>query len=598
MQHTEADPRGTYRSRLESRRAELTTLERTDRRISLLRFFIFLGGLALVWPVVMTRVWSWLWMLLPVAGFFALVWLHERVIRDRTAARRAVRFFEWGLARLDDRWAGGGVDGREFLDGGHPYADDLDLFGRGSLFELLCTARTRAGERTLARWLMTPAAPEEVRRRQEAVAELRPALDLREDLARLGEDVRTDDDPDGLIEWAEAPPVLTSRWPVWVGALLGLANFAALIAWLSASTGLLPLVVTGVAAAALALPLRNKVGPVLSVAGRPENELELLSGVLARLERERFSSPWLLELHSALETGGVPPSKRIARLARLVELRDSRRNMIFLPLASLALLGTQLAFAIERWRAASGADVARWLRAVGRIEALSAVAGLAFERPDDVFPEILDHGPRFDGQGLGHPLLSETDCVRNDVTLGDPLRLLLISGSNMSGKSTLLRTVGVNAVLAQAGAPVRAQALSLSPLAIGASMNVRDSLRDGTSHFYAEIKRMRRLMDLGEGERPVLFLLDELLHGTNSHDRRIGAEALIRELLDRGGVGLVTTHDLALAEIAGSMGAEAANVHFEDRVSDGRMVFDYRLKPGVVKKSNALELMRGVGLNV
>jgi DNA mismatch repair ATPase MutS len=272
--------------------------------------------------------------------------------------------------------------------------------------------------------------------------------------------------------------------------------------------------------------------------------------------------------------------------------------MIFAPVAAMLLLGTQLAFALERWRAASGGAVVRWLDAVGRLEAVVALAGFAFERPDDVFPEITAGAPCFSGEGLGHPLLPASVCVRNDVKLDPPLRLLLVSGSNMSGKSTLLRTVGVLAVLAQAGAPVRARRLRLSPLALGACIHVRDSLRRGTSHFYAEILRVRLLLELGDERRALLFLLDEVLQGTNSHDRRTGAEALVRQLLDRGGVGLVTTHDLALAEIVGTLGDRAANVHFEDRVEDGRMTFDYLLKPGVVRKSNALELMRHIGLDV
>jgi hypothetical protein len=598
MHETETDPRAVYCRRLEARRAELSRLHRIDARLSALRLLVFLGGVALVWPVVMTRVMSWAWMILPVAGFAAVAWVHDRVIRERMAARRAVRFYEAGLARLDDRWAGGGVQGQEFLEPAHSYADDLDLFGQGSLFELLCTARTHTGERTLAGWLLAPASPDQVRARQEAVRELRPALDLREDLARLGEDVRADDDPEGLIAWAAAPPSLTAHWPVWIGGVLAAGNVAAVIAWLWGDVGRWPLVVAAIVSSAFALAFRWEVKRVLTGAGRPEHELELLAGVLARLEREQFDSPLLQELRSALDVKGLPPSTRIARLARLVELRDSRRNMIFAPISAALLLGTQLAFAIERWRLASGPAVARWLEVVGQIEALSAMASLAYERPDDIFPEIVDDGHLFEGEGLGHPLLPEATCVCNDVALGAPLRLLLVSGSNMSGKSTLLRTVGVSAVLAQAGAPVRARRLRLSPLSVGASMNVRDSLREGTSHFYAEIKRMRHIVDLCDAGRPLLYLLDEMLHGTNSHDRRIGAEAVIRELVERGGLGLVTTHDLALAEIAETLGSQAANVHFEDRIEDGRIAFDYRLKPGVVRKSNALELMRGVGLNV
>jgi DNA mismatch repair ATPase MutS len=277
---------------------------------------------------------------------------------------------------------------------------------------------------------------------------------------------------------------------------------------------------------------------------------------------------------------------------------DSRRNMFFSPFAALLLWGIHLAYAIEAWRRETGAAVPGWLSVVGEMEALCSLAGYAYENPADPFPAILNESPCFEGGGLGHPLLGEERCVRNDVKLRDPLRLLLVSGSNMSGKSTLLRTVGINAVLALAGAPVRAHKLHLSPVAVGASIRIVDSLQAGSSRFYAEITRLRKLVELTKGPMPVLFLLDELLHGTNSHDRRIGAEAVVKDLVRRGSIGLLTTHDLALSQIADVLAPSAENVHFADYIENGRMMFDYRLRHGIVRKSNALELMRSVGLEV
>jgi DNA mismatch repair ATPase MutS len=232
------------------------------------------------------------------------------------------------------------------------------------------------------------------------------------------------------------------------------------------------------------------------------------------------------------------------------------------------------------------------------MEALCSLASHAFEHPADPFPEFVTEPPYLEAEAIGHPLLREDRVVRNDVRLGGDLRLLLVSGSNMSGKSTLLRTLGVNAVLAQAGAPVRARRLVLSPLAIGASIRLTDSLEAGISRFYAEILRIRQIVELTSGSLPVLFLIDEFLHGTNSHDRRIGAEALAFTLVRRGAMGLITTHDLALSHIVESLGARAANVHFEDQLIDGRINFDYIMRPGVVQKSNAIELMRSVGLEI
>jgi DNA mismatch repair ATPase MutS len=304
-----------------------------------------------------------------------------------------------------------------------------------------------------------------------------------------------------------------------------------------------------------------------------------------------------------------------------MELLDSREHMLVRMLEPFTLWTTHLAFAVENWRRHSGPAARRWLTATGEIEALCSLASHAFEHPNDPFPEFApeapgDAAPCLEAEAIGHPLIPEDRVVRNDVCVGANcdavrigadhndehfganLRVLVVSGSNMSGKSTLLRTLGINAVLAQAGAPVRAKRLRMSPLAVGASIRITDSLQGGVSRFYAEILRLRQILDLTAGPLPVLFLIDEFLHGTNSHDRRIGAEALVRGLIDRGAIGLITTHDLALAEIAHTLGDRAANVHFEDQIENGQIRFDYVMRPGVVRKSNAIELMRSVGLEI
>ena len=271
---------------------------------------------------------------------------------------------------------------------------------------------------------------------------------------------------------------------------------------------------------------------------------------------------------------------------------------MFALFAPFLLWTTQLAFAVEAWRARCGPHLERWIATIGELEALCDLAGYAYEHPADPFPELCAEGPIFHAEGLGHPLMSEDVCVRNDLRLDAESSLLVVSGSNMSGKRTLLRSVGTNALLAQAGAPVRAKSLSLSPLAVGASLRILDSLREGTSRFYAEITCIQRIVALTQDERPLLFLLDEILQGTNSHDRRIGATEVVRGLVERGAIGLITTHDLALAEIAEALGPRGHNVHFEDQLVDGRMSFDHLLRDGVVTRSNALALMRAVGLDV
>jgi len=593
-----ASPRSVYSGRLEGRRAEEDRWRRRESVISGARLVVFLFGALLAWLSLGTEALSVGWVAVPVAVFGGLVVAHEIVIRTRRRARRAVAFYETGLAHLDNRWAGTGTAGDRFLDPHHPYVLDLDLFGEGSLFELLCAARTSMGQNALAAWLKAPAPTAKIRARQAAVAELRPRLDLREKLAVAGEDIRAGVDPAALTRWSTAPSVL--RRPVlrYVSAGCSLLSTATLVAWAFPGFGPWPFLGAVSVQAVLALFLRARVRGVLAAVNRPCEHLVLLTEILSHLERERFSAPLLEELRAALDSEGAPPSRRIASLARWIDRLGWRRNQIFAPLSALMLWGTQCALAIESWRAAHGGGVPIWLSAVGELEALASLAGYAFEHPGDPFPEVVDRGPIFEGEGLGHPLLPEDHCVRNDLRLDGNRRLLVVSGSNMSGKSTLLRTVGINAVLAQAGAPVRARKLRISPLAVGATMRVQDSLREGASRFYAEIKRMRRLVEIAEGPLPLLFLLDEILHGTNSHDRRIGAEAVVRGLVDRNAIGLITTHDLALSRIADALSPVAANVHFEDRLEEGRVTFDYTLHPGVVQQSNALELMRSIGLEV
>ncbi len=613
------DPHTEYTRRLAERTAVAADLERRDRSISNLRLFVALIGAGML-LLVLGRGLHPLSLLIPVFAFATLVVIHDRVSVQLEDVRRAVRFYEHGLARLEERWAGMGVTGEEYRNPAHPYADDLDLFGKGSLFQLLCTAQTRTGEETLARWLLQAAPAGEVRGRQDAVDDLRPRLNLREDLARLGEEVRSGVNVEALIAWGKAPVTLVSRSAPIVGGVLALLTVGAAGLW-AAGYGPLPLLGMIVLEQLFLWPYSQRVGAVVRSVDRPARDLAVLARLLERLEREEFHAPSLREFRAGLETNGEPPSARLARLERLVALLHSQRNGVFALLAFILLWSLQFSLRIEQWRAENGPLLERWLSGIGELEALVALSGYAYEHPADPFPEVLDSGCVFDAEDLGHPLLPADQMVRNSLRLGPDLRLLLVSGSNMSGKSTLMRTVGVNAVLGLAGAPVRAQRLQLSPLSIGASLRTMDSLQEGTSRFYAEIKRLRQIVDLAgsyPAEQPVpntdcpppaahcplptsfpaLFLLDEILHGTNSHDRRIGAEAVIRALLARGAVGLVTTHDLALARIAEEPDLRAVNVHLEDHLEDGEMRFDYRLRPGVVQKSNALELMRSIGLEV
>jgi hypothetical protein len=502
-------------------------------------------------------------------------------------AARSVGFYEQRLACIEDRWIGRGRSGLRFAEEAHPCALDLDLFGVGGLFELLCTAQTSLGEDTLAAWLRSPGTVEEVRARQTAVAELRSRLDLREVLVWLAGEVPTGGDLAALASWGQAGSSLPrpTTGILLAACLVALAGVTGTCFFGAGGFGLLAaLLVQG----GVSFWLRRRVAQVLEPVEMLAPVLAPLSRLMQLLEKERFTSPRLQLLQTALEAHGSPASRRTLLLGRLLARG---------PLAFLFLARPLLALFVESWRRTSGHDLARWLTALGEFEALASLAAHSFENPDDPFPELIGEGSCFDAESLGHPLLPRARCVGNDVHLTGPLRLLVVSGSNMSGKSTLLRTVGVNVVLALAGGPVRAKRLSLSLLAIGATLRVQDSLQAGRSRFYAEVLRVRQLLDLAQ-KGPLLFLLDELFGGTNSQDRRVGAEAVVRTLLDRGALGLITTHDLTLTEIADHLAPRAANVHFRDDFENGSLTFDYRMRPGVVPCTNGLALMRAVGIEV
>jgi DNA mismatch repair ATPase MutS len=331
---------------------------------------------------------------------------------------------------------------------------------------------------------------------------------------------------------------------------------------------------------------------------RATKDLQLLAKVLRLFEQEQVASPRLLALQDALRHDGIASSEAIGKLARLVDLLQSRHSLFARPLDLVTFWSAQLVFVAERWQQKFGPAIRAWIDAVGELEALTSISAFAYEHPRHVFPEFAGPAPLFDAEGLAHPLLPAGKAVENDVRLGEPVHLILLSGPNMAGKSTFLRAIGVNAVMAQCGAPVHARRLRMSPLNVAASISILDSLAGGMSRFYAEIHRLKLIADLAQGPLPVLFLLDELLSGTNSHDRLVGAQFVLESLLEHAAIGMVSTHDLALAQSPPRFGERAANFHFEDRLEGDQLVFDYKLKPGIVQTSNALKLMRAIGLGV
>jgi hypothetical protein len=591
--------RAEYARRLAELSALRSTLHSRERLTGYTQ--LALAAFCILWLLFRLRHFTTtdLFVLIPGAAFVVLAVLHGRMLRTMSLYARAMRFYEQGLARLHDTWAGNGVTGDHFLLPTDPCARDLDLFGRASLFELLCTARTRAGEEALARWLLAPAPPEEVRLRQAAVIELTDRLRFRENLATLGEDIRLGVRPAQLVAWGEANPDFpTGPWLRIILPVLAIAWIGSLIAWQVWGVSELVVLATTVVNLTVTYRYRQRLGEAAHQAEEACSDLKLLSDVLTAFESEPFTTPRLLHLQAGLKAQGTSPSKAVAKLNRRVEFLESAHNLFVRVFDFFIFYRLQFVLATENWRQRFGPSLRLWLDSVGELEALASLGGYTYEHPEDVFPEFVDHSPCFNAEGLAHPLLPRDRAVANDLRLGPDLQLLIVSGPNMAGKSTFLRGIGVNAVLAQCGAPVRATRLELSPLAVTASICVLDSLEGGISRFYAEINRLKQIMDVASGPIPALFLLDELLSGTNSHDRLIGTRSFVKKLVEHGAVGLVSTHDLALTAIPEEIGSQAINCHFEDHLEEGKLQFDYKLYPGIVQTSNALSLMRSIGLEV
>ena len=597
-----------YRQRAIQFASERDALARPRNRLANLRLLAAVVIAVAAVLLILERTWPPAVVL--VIGLAAFVWLvlrHRRVVLQQ---RRAALLYEinWeGVARYLRDWDRLPMRHTPHVEPNHPFANDLDLFGRASLFHLLDTVTTPMGETALRASLLEPESPAGVVSRQDAVRELAPERDWRQELAlqgRLAGEQR--EEPEAFLTWAEGPLALQSRrWLVWL-ARLGLAAtivVAALVLgdWIPASW--------------IAGPLLFNL--VVSQLGKPDaaERLEAVrsqhhaigayAGLLTHLDTSSFNAPYLSRLHQRLLATGQPAHVQIARLGRLTGWIVPRSSIAHLPLQALASWDIHVLDAMERWQRQSGSQVRGWLEAIGDVEAISALATLAHDNPGWAFPIVGSDEPAFAGKQVGHPLIADAERVTNDVTVGPAGTFLLVTGSNMSGKSTLLRSIGINIVLAGAGAPACASALRLPPVVLWTSVRVSDSLEQGVSYYMAELLRLKAIVDAaGIAEKaglPFCYLLDEILQGTNTAERQIAARHIIAQLVATGAIGAVSTHDLQLAE-GGELEGLARPVHFSDTVEQGptgpTMTFDYVLRPGLATSTNALRLMEIVGFDL
>lgn len=606
-------PLAAYDARIGGCDAALERLRARSARLSTLRVFTFLGAATALLFVdvaegLVARV-SLVSAALLAAAFVTYVAAHRRVRRGIVWQEALRALSAQGRLRLARRWAdlaaslprGEARDAAPPAD--HPYARDLDVLGAASLARLAGPVTSERGRARLRDALLEPAPPAAIRAKQEAVRELAPKVDLRHAFAAHGR-LHGAADPPGterFLAWAEGRPRLLEmpgvRALAWilpallVGGLVADLSFGAPPWWIAP-------------ALAQAELIRRHWRRLHADFLLAEDGLALLAAYVPQLrllEEEPAEAPALRALSERVGRGTEGASRRLHRLARLLGTVESRRSFVYVGVAPFLLLDLHLAAALDRWRGASGKQVRDWLEALGEWEALSALAAIAHDHPTWAYPVVEEEGEAvLRGTALGHPLLRPEACVANDVEVGPPGSFLLVTGSNMSGKSTLLRALGANVVLARAGAPVCARALRFPPVRVRTSMRVDDSLADGVSLFMAELLRIRAVVEDADAEGPpVLYLLDEILHGTNTAERRVAARAVIRRLLGRAALGAVSTHDLTLAQ-APDLEAASRPVHFRETVTEEegrtRLDFDYRLRPGIATTRNALRLLDAVGL--
>jgi energy-coupling factor transporter ATP-binding protein EcfA2 len=608
-----SSPHETYRDRAARFAAERSRLADVSRRLSHFRAaaFVLLVGAGLVverrpGPVALAL------MLAVIAAFLVLIVMHRRVKRHEDWQAGLVAYNRQGEHRLDRAWDRLPEHNPHRDVATHAYSNDLDLFGRASLTQILGPVGSAHGVSCLEGWLLERAQPDEIVERQAAVRELAAMNDLREALALNARRTRTvrAAHVERFLAWAESEPWLRRNVLLRITSFaLPLTTWSLLVAQIMGHVGaaywLLPVLAT---ATTLYFKPGMRVRRTLDEAFGREGLLAHYPELLAVVTRAEFDAPLLRRARARLEQQGESADRQLHRLRRLMHLADVRLSMIHFPLYLVSMWDVHVLASLEKWQRVSGRRVRDWLAAIGELEALSALATLAHDHPDWSYPEVVASSGAavVEAEALGHPLLPADARVANDVAVGPPGTFLLVTGSNMSGKSTLLRALGINAVLAQAGAPCCARRLRMPPLEVHTSIRVQDSLARGVSYFMAELERLKLIVDAAERVRAdadttLLFLLDEILHGTNTAERRIAARRIIRHLVHTGAIGAVTTHDLDLADDP-ALAPSAVLVHFQEVLSDDaaadstRLTFDYRLREGLATSTNALKLMRMIGL--
>lgn len=589
-----------YQKKLAQYEAALADTKNQDNKFVFYRSLLALGVLGLLIYGYLKGLAAAYVLVIPlVILFLLLVNRHQKIRSELTYFENLTKINQRALQRLKGQWPGFSETGEQFVDPEHPYTSDLNIFGQGSLFQYLNTTNLITGEQALAKLLSQKTNCEDIGARQAAVRELSSQLDWRQHLQAIGMGSGAQaGDPTKLWLWAREQVFflpskalyLLTVLPITTWVLIFLMAFGLLPTYVPLGLLILQVLLVTVGQVFMGRAFQDTEKAVL--------ELQRLAKLLAYIEGHNFQAPLLLELQKKLLRQNKSASQQVQALSRIASLINLRYSVFYHFINALFFCDLYTLRLLERWKEQYGMYLERWFHVIGQFEALASLATVAHDNPHWAFPQVEQGNPFFKAVELGHPLLNRDTRVCNDVSLPQPGTIHIITGSNMSGKSTLMRTVGINLVLAYAGAPVCAAELHCSKMQIYTSMRVQDSLEEGISSFYAELKRIKIIIEAAHLKAPLLFLLDEIFRGTNSRDRIAGARTVIKNLAQQNVIGFVTTHDLELGALAEECPEQISNFHFTDRIIDQTITFDYRLKVGISKTTNAIALMKMVGIEV
>lgn len=492
-------------------------------------------------------------------------------------------------------------EGAGFLPADHPYANDLDIFGRASVFQYCNRTTSDMGEKALAAWLLQPADVNTILQRQAAIKELTATKDWSQQLQAYGAEQKiTTATQERLQSWLQSQPhfinnlfwkILQYAVPVIIITVIGL-NIADVIADTTRNLFLL-------GSAMLAFVMAKKIAPLHEQVSKMADELAVLADSVKLIEQASFNTPLLQSLQAKFIIENSKASTQLKQLKKIVERLDLRLNpVVFIPLAIIFQWDIHQAMALEKWKQRNRQNINEWFDAIGDFEALNSFATLSFNHPEWCTPTFTDNHFNISGNNIGHPLINAEKRVNNNISMNTREELMLITGSNMAGKSTYLRSIGVNTVLAMAGANVCATGFTLSPVQVISSMRIADNLEESTSTFYAELKKLKAIIDRVNAGEKIFILLDEILRGTNSLDRHTGSVALVKQLIKHKAACIIATHDVELAKLKETYPENILNYHFDVQVENEELYFDYKLKEGICTSLNASILMKKIGIEL